>query len=54
LEAGIQTTDLVLLCIDPVQVHGRGKLIPTDGDEEFEDNALLRRTAQLTVRATTN
>lgn len=32
-----------------LQVHGRGKLIPTDGDEEFEDNALLRRTAQLTV-----
>eukprot|EP00238_Polyblepharides_amylifera_P001098 CAMPEP_0196573372 /NCGR_PEP_ID=MMETSP1081-20130531/3272_1 /TAXON_ID=36882 /ORGANISM="Pyramimonas amylifera, Strain CCMP720" /LENGTH=767 /DNA_ID=CAMNT_0041891047 /DNA_START=162 /DNA_END=2465 /DNA_ORIENTATION=- len=32
-----------------LEVHARGKLIPSDGDSEFSEQALLRRTAQLTV-----
>lgn len=34
---------------DILQVHARGKQVPEEGDEQFEDNALLRRAAQLTV-----
>ena len=31
------------------QVHAQDKQLPRGGDEEFDDDALLRRTAQLTV-----
>jgi cell division protease FtsH len=34
---------------DILKVHARGKQVGEEGDEQFQDNALLRRAAQLTV-----